>query len=741
MGGPNRVWYGNGCNLDEAYEFLGGLGLLGAVRSDKEKLPALHASTLNAFIQSGKTKRATRTNASYGGARSLPVSASILGNGHPAKFISIDRGLLGNHTACTKERFFFCLDEAAPRHAPLPEDADVSGGKLWTWLPLTPQQASIFGWGDLLDAPEVAQKKCSVPDEGLASLGEQADGALRCVGPVNGYAVTLPDGVPSRLRYVFLGSGAGDAAQVRTQFRISARWNATDPTEHIRFGGRRVAEHFASRPHCVLPWENGAREVLLGNQVAQSVRAQMSSEDSTTQALHANAAGMQGILAALIAVLELAGGGGQFDSDGHLVVQLAHIQCAWRLTEAALGIREAFRGALDLDRPSVDGVGDEAAALAAPVRGHYGPEVFAEPLATQASVPGPAPPAPVEGAGGLLQDATGATGSGEAGVPIPGAGAAALPANAPHRPVPCASAGAFSHRDDAEPEAEVVPLGFEDVLAEGPFDDKGFGADGAMVFPSVGGAQLFKDRQLLRRVLLSGRSQWSVNQLVDAFAMCKPLPQGAAKATKRARVRPKKADVVAVLRAALAQYPRLAAFDGDGQEFVTLKGWSTSEVGRIMYHNDLMNCARVSLREVSEKRALFFDKSPAPLPAPAAGRNGGQPASAFAAAQHARLRPSRPRRSPTPPDGVAPPENQAYTVEVHAEFELSGDESVLTFKLADHTKISNLKHSWCQEVCVDMDTVCFKMADGRLLLPSDTPQHLGWEPGITPTKVRALPVE
>ena len=139
-----------------------------------------------------------------------------------------------------------------------------------------------------------------------------------------------------------------------------------------------------------------------------------------------------------------------------------------------------------------------------------------------------------------------------------------------------------------------------------------------------------------------------MNQLVDAFAMCKPLPQGAAKATKRARVRPKKADVVAVLRAALAQYPRLAAFDGDGQEFVTLKGWSTSEVGRIMYHNDLMNCARVSLREVSEKRALFFDKSPAPLPAPAAGRNGGQPASAFAAAQHARLRPSRPRRSPTP---------------------------------------------------------------------------------------------
>jgi hypothetical protein len=114
-----RVWYGQAFNLDECYEFLEQIGLLGARgdRGDKPSGPVnSHASTLNTLVQRGKTKRATRTSTSYESSRTQHIALSILGNGHPSKLISMERGLEGGHTAATGERFLFAVDVSTARH-------------------------------------------------------------------------------------------------------------------------------------------------------------------------------------------------------------------------------------------------------------------------------------------------------------------------------------------------------------------------------------------------------------------------------------------------------------------------------------------------------------------------------------------------------------------------------------------------------------------------------------------------
>lgn len=164
---PSRLWFGNGFNLDEAYEFLDGLGLLSSTKGEGGKTASLNASTLNALLQSGRTKRGTRTSTTYCAARAKTVSLSVLGNAHPSKIIALDRQLQGNHTAACKERFLVCLDNAEPRHAPLPAAIPGTPREAWTWLPLTAHQAAVFSWESFLNAPEVAARELATQDDGL----------------------------------------------------------------------------------------------------------------------------------------------------------------------------------------------------------------------------------------------------------------------------------------------------------------------------------------------------------------------------------------------------------------------------------------------------------------------------------------------------------------------------------------------------------------------------------------------
>ena len=147
LGIDTSPYKGRAFNLDEAYEFWGHLDLTGKPRGEKDGAPSVSASTVNTLISSGKTRRATRTSTNFGESRGWSVSISILGNGHPEKFIPMDRGSLGSHTAATKERFLICLDHSTARHAALPSNMQLpSGVSPWTWLPLLPQQAKTFGW-------------------------------------------------------------------------------------------------------------------------------------------------------------------------------------------------------------------------------------------------------------------------------------------------------------------------------------------------------------------------------------------------------------------------------------------------------------------------------------------------------------------------------------------------------------------------------------------------------------------
>eukprot|EP00435_Cladocopium_sp_Y103_P009138 s250_g2.t1 len=239
-----RLCFGQAFNLDEAYEFLENLSLLGS-RSDKGKDSSVnaHASTLNTLLARGKTKRATRTSTSYEASRTQHISLSLLGNGHPSKLIPMERNLEGQHTAATKERFLLCVDVSVPRHEALSPDMLAADDSLpaWTWLPLTPLQATIFGWSELLNNPGHFSKQ-----DGVLEREEQDE---------EGFPAVLPDGVSSRVR-----SSQTCAHGVAHQWPMAS----SSQTEHIQAGARRVCEYFAKRPHNVLELTDQAQKLLLG---------------------------------------------------------------------------------------------------------------------------------------------------------------------------------------------------------------------------------------------------------------------------------------------------------------------------------------------------------------------------------------------------------------------------------------------------------------------------------------------
>ena len=170
-----RLWFGQAWNQDEAYDMLESLSLL-RCHGNRGRSAAVnpHASTLNTLIQRGKTKRTTRTSTTYEGNRSQHISLSILASAHTSKTIAMERGPQGQHTAATKERFLLCVDVSVARHDALPQsmlDADPGLPK-WTWLPLTPLQAAIFGWTDIVGSPGHFKDTVGSADEeaGEASL-------------------------------------------------------------------------------------------------------------------------------------------------------------------------------------------------------------------------------------------------------------------------------------------------------------------------------------------------------------------------------------------------------------------------------------------------------------------------------------------------------------------------------------------------------------------------------------------
>ena len=228
-----------------SYELWDGLGFLATGRGggDQDRAPTVHASTLNSLIGGGKTRRATRTSTRFGESREARVSV-IPGERAPRQVHG--NGPVGNHTACTNERFVICIDHATQRHAALPAGSRLpSGVSEWTWLPLTPQQARGLsaGWRcwtrRQLHRPRTWR--------GTTQRARRRQHLLRLApswAPPGGYK--LPDGEESRLRYMRVTSPSGGAAQVRTEFRISNRRDLHQKEWQL----------FATKAHATLPFED-----------------------------------------------------------------------------------------------------------------------------------------------------------------------------------------------------------------------------------------------------------------------------------------------------------------------------------------------------------------------------------------------------------------------------------------------------------------------------------------------------
>lgn len=136
-----------------------------------------------------------------------------------------------------------------------------------------------------------------------------------------------------------------------------------------------------------------------------------------------------------------------------------------------------------------------------------------------------------------------------------------------------------------------------------------------MLFQQTRGAQVFRDRTLMRCLLLSGKSHCTIAQLIDSYKVGLPAPSDHGRGGKRTRVSAPKTEVVAVLKAAFKQFPRLGDVqEKRGDREIQLKSWPNSVKGQILFHNELMKCCRVSLLEVSKKRAHFHESRPRIVP-------------------------------------------------------------------------------------------------------------------------------
>ena len=184
---------------------------------------------------------------------------------------------------------------------------------------------------------------------------------------------------------------------------------------------------------------------------------------------------------------------------------------------------------------------------------------------------------------------------------------------------------------------------------------------------------MISDRRLMQRLLLSGRSSVNLPGLVGSLQFTKPEVRGEGPVHCKGRRRLAVEPLRELFNAVCEQYPRIATFAGDTLSFRGFPEQGSSSL--VKMHNDLMECARVSVREVSDTRLAFLRKSApppqpasrAPVAAPSAG--GGQLGEADALAENlltqsqpilqlrrrvrsrSPRRPNAARRSLTPPLG------------------------------------------------------------------------------------------
>lgn len=155
-----------------------------------------------------------------------------------------------------------------------------------------------------------------------------------------------------------------------------------------------------------------------------------------------------------------------------------------------------------------------------------------------------------------------------------------------------------------------------------------------MVITRPGSGSLpISDRKLWQRVLLMGRPTLTVSQIVDSV-MLPPSERGAS------RRKLPKADVLNVLVAMCAQYPRIAAMVNG---VLTFKAISEDRPSQIKLHNDLMRSACVNIRQFSSARVSFLAKKRSAADAQVGLPSACPPAAVARLTRRARPESSEPR--------------------------------------------------------------------------------------------------
>ena len=250
----SEVWGGRAFNLDEAYEFWDGLGLLASGRGegDKERAPTVHASTLHTLIGGGKTRRATRTSTSFGESGRKRVSVSLFGERAPSQVHGNGPGNRGQphcvrHRPCDPAPRS-ALQAASPNGRCCPSRpsrrGNSAGWRCWTRQQLHRPRA----WRGTMQRARRRQHLLRLaPSWASWRLQRGIPRWRRIPAPIHacGFAQRWRRAGPNRV------------------LDFSHRGDPPDPTERIQKGAERVAQLFSTKPQAILPFDNEARKVMM----------------------------------------------------------------------------------------------------------------------------------------------------------------------------------------------------------------------------------------------------------------------------------------------------------------------------------------------------------------------------------------------------------------------------------------------------------------------------------------------
>ena len=519
-------------------------------------------------------QRDTRTSGNFGGPQAGSVNLQILGNIHWLMLMLLERGSFGVDVQQAKARAVYVAGEATKRHADLPSDFILpeSVPARFTWLPLTARLAGAFGWEKFYQKPDVAEQELSKCDHS-ENVGAAKEGH-RYVGPVGGYKVELRDGVIVRLRF-----SVDEEATMHTEYRISSRWSLPSPIKKLLEAVERVFRYFENKPHHVIPFDEAARQHLLGCQLEQSLLVDDSCKvgDTIGEAQHGQAAGQIGIYGALLAILRWAATPSAA-APAEIRVAMKDIELAEIIIRVSLAIKKELRAEVGGASASQTGlyIAPEHRALTLDVENAG----FANPYSTQTDGP---TQVVADGAvaGG---DARGSDQIGVRDHIV--ASSAATPVGIP--PSADDSLGATDDESSSEHPGGDPILTFEDLPSEEAFYAQGLGNGGAHLCKDAVKPLVIEDRRLMRKLFMQGKSSLSLKSICDI---------------RHAKGRCTSVCVAPLLMAFAAQFPRLVVYESSNLHF---REFPQDGRGQDLMHNDCMSAVRLTLKQVSEARVKWM---------------------------------------------------------------------------------------------------------------------------------------